>query len=263
MKRYISLLFCLLLILGGCSVQYDRQGIRSIHRETKQLPPADFMPKNITIVSAGDSLTQGVGDIQELGGYIPYLKNKMENNKSIGTALFYNFGVKGNRTDQLLARLKQEQIKTAIEEADLVVITIGGNDVMQVFKENIMGLHLNKFAEAETGYSERLTEIIETILLYNNQAEIILLGIYNPFIKWFSDLKEMETVVKRWNHASYNVVSKYENARFVPVDDIFENNEESLLYTDYFHPNNRGYELIAERIYDYLKEEGKLHTFLE
>ena len=30
---------------------------------------------------------------------------------------------------------------------------------------------------------------------------------------------------------------------------VFENAEENVLYTDYFHPNNKGYELIAQEVY--------------
>ena len=42
---------------------------------------------------------------------------------------------------------------------------------------------------------------------------------------------------------------------FIPIDDIFSASDENLLYKeDYFHPNDRGYELIAARIYDEMKE---------
>ncbi|MBS4217379.1 GDSL family lipase [Bacillus sp. FJAT-49711] len=252
-----------ILLLTGCSIPYSKQGVHIINREEKQMPPANFMPVTVNIVSIGDSLTQGIGDIDGKGGYISYLKDKLEENHSIKEVDFNNFGVKGNRTDQLLDRLKQNKIKASIKDADIVIITIGGNDVMQVFKENLMGLHVNMFLNAEKGYSERLTEIIDTIISYNNETDIYLVGIYNPFIRWFSDLKEMDEIVNSWNDASSTVINNYSQTTFVPVDDIFQNKEETLLYTDYFHPNNEGYELIANRIYDYLGKKGKLYKILK
>ena len=265
MKKTITLFICFLIALTGCStIQVQSEhGNRIIGREMKQKPSFDFVPKDISIVSAGDSLTQGIGDNLDLGGYIPFLDSQLERFKGINKAQIENFGVKGNRTDQLLKRLKQDKLKTAIEEADLVIITIGGNDVMQVFKENILRLSIKRFVAAEDGYSKRLKEILTTVRSYNADSSILLLGIYNPFITLFSDIKEMDEIVINWNKTSTEVVAEFENASFVPVADIFKNNEESLLYTDYFHPNSRGYELIAERIYFHLENEKMLQKLLE
>lgn len=265
MRRYIILFVSFILLLGACStVHHERQfGDRMIVRELKQQPPEDFFPEDISIVAIGDSLTEGVGDVDDLGGYIQYLKNLLENEKSIKTAEFENYGKKGNRTDQLLQRLDDENIQSSIEKTNIVIITIGGNDIMQVFRENLLVLSMNKFSTAEISYRKRLDQILATVRSYNQQAEIILIGIYNPFIRWFSDIKEMDVIVENWNTTSEKVVSQYNQATFVPVADIFLENEENLLFTDYFHPNNRGYELIAERIFSILKETGELKYTLE
>lgn len=264
MYKHLTLLLCVMLVLVGCStIPQTEHSNRLVHREIKQQPPFDFMPRDISIVSVGDSLTEGIGDVHELGGYISYLKTDLESIKSIRHANFTNFGINGNRTDQLLKRLKQEHISAAIEDADLVIITIGGNDVMKVFRDNLLGLNINRFVAAQTGYNTRLRQIIETIRTYNDHVAIILVGIYNPFIKWFSDIKEMDEIVDNWNRASSEVIAEFEHASFVPIADIFENNEESLLYTDHFHPNNRGYELISQRIYAYLQEQDLFLKILE
>lgn len=263
MKKLLSVLITFLLLLSGCSVSTSDQELRLFSRDNKQNPPMDFIPRDISVVSVGDSLTQGVGDIQDLGGYIPYLQAKMEGSKLVSTANFQNFGVRGNRSDQLLERLKQEKVKVAIRDADLVIITIGGNDVMQVFKNNMMGLELNKFIQAANDYSKRLGEILNTIRQYNNDTGIVLIGIYNPFMKWFADIKEMNEIVENWNETSSQEMAQFDHSLFVPVADIFENNEESLLYTDYFHPNNRGYELIAERVFLYMEQEQLLETLFD
>ena len=39
------------------------------------------------------------------------------------------------------------------------------------------------------------------------------------------------------------------------IEDLFLNSNENLLFTDNFHPNDKGYELIAERLNKTLEEQ--------
>ncbi|GAE46269.1 SGNH/GDSL hydrolase family protein [Mesobacillus boroniphilus] len=217
--------------------------------------PTSFFPKDLHIVAAGDSLTQGVGDSTNTGGYIPYLAEQLENEKTIKNANFENFGVRGNRTAQLLKRLKNKNIQSSIEEADLIILTIGGNDLMKVVKENFSSLKINHFKTEQKLFTEQLQEIFFSIRNQNQEAPIVLVGLYNPFYNWFADVKEMNQIVDEWNGQSLTIVEQDGNSYFVDIHDIFLNNEENLLYTDYFHPNDRGYQLIADRIYEILDEQ--------
>ncbi|MFL6557393.1 MAG: GDSL family lipase, partial [Bacillus sp. (in: firmicutes)] len=51
------------------------------------------------------------------------------------------------------------------------------------------------------------------------------------------------------------VIANYPNAYFVPIEDMFLNANENLFYTDNFHPNDKGYELIAQRLNQTLEEQ--------
>lgn len=215
--------------------------------------PADFFPRKLTVLSAGDSLTQGVGDSTDQGGYLPYLKTMLEKEKGIKEVDFYNFGVKGNRTTQLLKRLKSPEIKPVLQKADLVILTIGGNDIMKVMKDNISDLQVSDFTKEKESYRSHLTQIIEAIAQENPNATIVLVGLYNPFSKWFSDIKEMDEIVADWNQAGKSVIAQNPNAYFVEIEDVFLNAAENLLYKDNFHPNDKGYELIAERLNETLE----------
>ena len=45
------------------------------------------------------------------------------------------------------------------------------------------------------------------------------------------------------------------NAYFVPVEKIFSTeSDENLLYEDQFHPNERGYSLIADNVYKVMEK---------
>jgi hypothetical protein len=90
----------------------------------------DFLKKDQKVVAIGDSLTEGIGDETGNGGYVGILNHTFEDNNFNITV--ENFGKKGNRTDQLLKRLEKEDIASAIKEADMVIITIGANDIMKI-----------------------------------------------------------------------------------------------------------------------------------
>jgi lysophospholipase L1-like esterase len=257
MKKLIPLLILSVLFLCACN-QTDQWALhpekKTAERAFAQVP-ADFVPRKLTVLSSGDSLTQGVGDSTKNGGYLPYLETMLETEKGIKEVDFYNYGVKGNRTTQLIKRLKTQEMKDAVQKADLIILTIGGNDIMKVVKDNFENLQLSTFAAEKETYREHLTQIMDLIAAENPRASIVLVGLYNPFSKWFSEIKELDEIVADWNKAGQLVLANYPNAYFVSIEDLFLNSSEDLLYTDNFHPNDKGYELIAHRLNKTLEEQ--------
>src|SRR5690625_2777462 len=67
-----------------------------------------FIQRDVDIVAIGDSLTQGVGDVTNEGGYIGILDKTINHQEKIVS--FENFGKAGHRTDQLLKRLDDPEI---------------------------------------------------------------------------------------------------------------------------------------------------------
>ncbi|HZG69900.1 MAG TPA: SGNH/GDSL hydrolase family protein [Chondromyces sp.] len=255
MKKQLLLFIMLTIGMTGCSGNIlSEYAMKSDETSTKNVEE-EIIPQDLRVVSIGDSLTQGVGDSTNQGGYVPYLRERLENIKSVDEALFSNFGIKGNRTDQLLNRLQTEEVHNEIKQADLVIITIGGNDVMKVFRDNLSELQIDVFEKERSLYEERLNKIITEVRKKNPQAGIVLVGLYNPFFKWFADIKEVDHIVDQWNQSSKQIISQYPRTQFVEIADIFKDVEEHLLYEDHFHPNNQGYQLIADRLFDSINGE--------
>lgn len=246
---FLVLLFSLLMLVS-CSNQTLYNTEKDMVVLNKKDIPVSFLPKELAIVSVGDSLTQGVGDSTGKGGYIPYLQTLLEETKGVNKADFLNYGVRGNRSDQLLKRIKTEEVSESIKKADGVIITIGGNDIMKVVRNNITNLQMDSFKAQLSEYEDNLNNVLASIREYNPKAVVIVIGVYNPFIKMFSDIKEMNQIVADWNSTSERVLAKYEHTYFVSIENIFENPTSDLLYEDYFHPNDKGYQLIAEAIYE-------------
>jgi lysophospholipase L1-like esterase len=261
MKKIFIFLFLSMLLLISCSGLYWIIN-KEIHFETaaslilKEPAQVNFAPQDLTIVAVGDSLTEGVGDITENGGYLPYLQTLLEDEKDINQTTFYNFGIKGNRSDQLLKKVQTSEVKTAIRDADVVIITIGGNDMMKVVRENIASLEKADFEEQKKLFEQNLNSTIDIIRKESKTGHIVLIGLYNPFYQWFPEIQEMNEVVSEWNEASEETLRQYSNTYFVEIINVFEKGGEELLYTDYFHPNNQGYELIAEEVFEELAEEA-------
>lgn len=211
-----------------------------------------FFSQDKKMVSIGDSLTQGVGDETESGGYVGILNHTFEDNHM--NISIENFGKRGNRTDQLLTRLENEEISSAIKDADIVLITIGANDIMKVVRNNYTNLNIEPFQEEKIKYIERLTAIFYKINELNPDTQIYLIGFYNPFERYFGDIEQLDMILNDWNQAGETVTEEFENVYYIPTEDLFSNSTINLLAEDNFHPNTSGYKLMAQRVLEYLSK---------
>ncbi|MCH1626362.1 SGNH/GDSL hydrolase family protein [Fredinandcohnia quinoae] len=256
-KKYLFIVTSIFFLVA-CSAQAttsESHHENKIDLRKKAEIPAEFLPQDLHVTTLGDSLTEGVGDETDNGGYTLYLKEKFLSQKEFRSVSLLNFGVKGHKTTDLLKRLDKKKVQEGIAKADIIIITIGGNDVMKVVRENFLDLSFEVFENAQNSYEERLKQILSEIREYNPEGEIVLVGLYNPFESLIDISSELNEVIDQWNSGSLKVLSQYENTNFVKIGDIFKDTDENLLSTDEFHPNAKGYELISERIFETLNKE--------
>lgn len=210
-----------------------------------------FIKEDLHITAIGDSLTQGVGDTTGNGGYIGILKQTFE--ETDDHVKIDNFGKRGNRTDQLLKRLDDPVISASIENADVVLITIGANDIMKVTKDHFTDLDYDDYSAAMPSYEERMKEVFNKIGTLNPDAEVYLIGFYNPFEESFPQIEDqLGTIVDEYN-AIGKQVAEEEDQHYIETADLFHNQTAALLADDYFHPNEVGYGKVAERVLESIK----------
>lgn len=207
----------------------------------------------IQYLALGDSLTRGIGDETGTYGYTKRLSIAMEEWPAITEVELDNRGKNGRRSDQLLALLEKGHYDEELKEADLVTVTMGGNDVMKIVKKDIFSLKKEMFDKEMIKFEKRYRKIIEEIRKRNSEVPIILIGFYNPFSIVTDEYTPFETIIDEWNMTIAQIASDDSNACFVPTSDLFETNEEMVYHTDFFHPNASGYDRMTMRIIQYMK----------
>lgn len=183
-------------LLSGCS----KPSIPAVTAET-------------IVLAFGDSLTAGYG-VSDDESYPTLLQDLL------GCEVI-NAGISGQDTAQGLRRLPEE-----LEEyqPDLVILCMGGNDM------------LRKYPEAQT--QNNLKEMIELIRAAG--AEVVLIGVPKPGLL-LSVPGFYETIAKEYD---------------LPYDDslLVHILSKNTLKSDHIHPNEAGYQLMAERIHELIQD---------
>jgi lysophospholipase L1-like esterase len=256
-KKWIFFPF-IFLILFGCSALK----VNLLSDKTSSLKEKDrvyvAVQKKLKMVAIGDSLTEGIGDKEGKNGYVGRVQELLEQNEYIKEVETVNFGVKGYKTTNLLNMLNKDDVKKELADADIIVLTIGANDLMKVMKSNIFSLTYEPFRKERENYQERLKDIFHVIRSYNKHANLYYIGLYNPFQLTLPDVPEIDVIVQEWNETSAELVAKDSKATYVSIVDIFTQDGERLLSDDEFHPNEKAYTYIAERVYEAIIRDRKI-----
>lgn len=232
--------------------------------------------KIINYVALGDSLTEGVGDSTGQGGFVPLLANDIRDNLDVEVSS-QNYGISGNTSQQILKRMQSDKaLKNDLKKADILTITVGGNDVMAVIRKNLANLKVSSFELPEKNYQLRLQKIVKLARKDNNDLHIYILGIYNPFYLNFPEMTEMQNVINNWNNKTKEVTSQFEHVHYVSInkqlyrgidgqEGIVQSDgdqtrvvNDALFNQDHFHPNNIGYQIMSDAVLEsILKYEKK------
>ncbi|CAM3401786.1 GDSL-type esterase/lipase family protein [Marinicrinis lubricantis] len=199
-----------------------------------------------TITVFGDSLSKGTGD--ETGkGYAGIVKDELENVEE--HVHFYNYGIEGYETAELLSDLQKKQgIMEAVKSADLILMTMGANDLFSMDEDADPDLYEQKKKPA----LRNMKQIFEQLHALNARAEVVYVGLYNPFLSVDED-KRISASVQDWNHHIFELTQTYEGYVVVPTYDLFLKEQQRFLSSDHYHPNHEGYSRIAKRIVQAVK----------
>ncbi|HDR4455631.1 MULTISPECIES: SGNH/GDSL hydrolase family protein [Bacillus] len=208
----------------------------------------------LQIVSLGDSLTRGVGDKEGIG-YVGRMKEDLQKDYKQKIALT-NLAVSGAKMPDLLKQIESNGAQYLIKQADVIVLTIGGNDLFPGW-ESLGKIDLDTYRPDTETFQNEAKKIIEEIRKLNTDSPIFWLGLYNPF-EDVEDLKGSSNIVVDWNASLEKLALNDKNVYITPTFDLFQNRGKDLLYSDHFHPNEVGYTYMAERLVQNVVSKLKL-----
>ncbi|HGE7610352.1 SGNH/GDSL hydrolase family protein [Bacillus thuringiensis] len=208
----------------------------------------------LQIVSLGDSLTRGVGDKEGIG-YVGRMKEDLQKDYKQKIALT-NLAVSGAKMPDLLKQIESSGAQYSIKKADVIVLTIGGNDLFPGW-ESLGKIDLETYRPDTETFQNEAKKIIEEIRKLNTDSPIFWLGLYNPF-EDVEDLKGSSNIVVDWNASLEKLALNDKNVYITPTFDLFQNRGKDLLYSDHFHPNEVGYTYMAERLVQNVVSKLKL-----
>jgi len=244
-KRILLLLITVALLASiayiGLSIIGDED--EGIHEEDESELVEEPVPQEEinNIVILGDSIGSGVGDEESSGIGDRYLE-LMDRD---GDETLTNLAISGYTSSRLVDLIQTGENDATIAEADLVVISIGGNDLNRLAFQRDLDLPV-AFLDTLNAYLDNLEIIIGDIRTLNPNSQIALIGLYNPYSLI---IPELSNYLVEWNDDTRSLVESHPDATYVPTFNLFQDQMENFLYEDYFHPNEEGYQAIAEQLY--------------
>ncbi|WP_139490168.1 GDSL-type esterase/lipase family protein [Brevibacillus dissolubilis] len=239
----------LLLFLTGFSLSLqpqalapDRPGVPDQTAPAEQAP----LPKTgqLNVVALGDSLTRGVGDADG-EGYVGKFRAAYE--KASGQPItLTNLAISGIQSGRLKEQLQETTVQKLVQQADLILFTIGGNDLFQQ-SGGIADLDKEMLDRAAVSLAHNFTQILTTLRTINPEAKIVHVSLYNPFGDTEAKADTTPPTLA-WNSTAADIAARFPNVVVVPTYDLFYQKEKMYLYNDHFHPNSDGYERMAMRV---------------
>lgn len=221
-KQWWLLLVALVIVVAGGGWYFHSRSIPVATSRPSQ--PQYVEKKHVRLVAVGDSLTHGQGDEKKNGGYVSIIKGKIEHRYHHTNVTTKNYGVSGDRSDQILARLNsQSNMRADLRKADVITMTVGGNDLMQNLEKNILNSPKTvdkDVDQAQKVYIKHLNQLLTAVRKQNPRAPIFIMSIYNPVYTYFPDVTVINDAISKWNTTTQEVMGNYHKMYFVNINHL-------------------------------------------
>jgi lysophospholipase L1-like esterase len=192
----------------------------------------------------GDSVAQGRGSDQ--GGYAQKVNAALEDMTG-KKFILENLGVSGATSKGLLNQLQEPAVQEAVQKADIISMNIGGNDIVKIAKKNGPLEAIKNYETVKDSYQKNLDQIFSLIRSYNSDAIIVINELYNVVHAEEKYYPASEKLLNDWNLIAYETATSYKPAIIVPVSDVLQTEEMETWLYDTIHPNEEGYDRIADK----------------
>lgn len=191
------------------------------------------------IVILGDSVAYGYGTKE---GIAKYLRGSFPDSRVI------NLGINGLTSDGLLSKLETGRWDDHVASADLVLINIGGNDLLQGFRKLGTAGLVRNFKAIRVNYRKNLLAIYSKIRELNPDTVLVQNDLYNSMKKEHQYMGLTKLLYRRWNRTI--------GERGVIISKTTKMGKHPGIWLDGIHPNDEGYRVMHELLIDTLRTTG-------
>lgn len=203
------------------------------------------MIKSIGVL--GDSIAHGYYDAKDLGWFARLGKLILENSDDM--YLFSNMSQAGDNVADTTNRVISEAFS---RHFDLILVSTGINDLRRR-KDSDWQLDFSEGARIM--YWNKLLDILSV-----TKAKIVvfdLIPVIENGVFEEASLVRYNSDVERYNEILKGICEK-RGVHFFARYDVWQKRNLENLYADALHPNSEGYQMMAEEVYDYLKNKNLL-----
>lgn len=205
------------------------------------------------LVVLGDSIAYGTG-----------LSNPVEANygRIVADTNGYdyaNHAIPGYTSAALISHMQVDYVAEDIAKADIIAISIGGNDFLtndltKLVVDSLIFDDFSFFDEIAAQYEKNLDTIVDSINAVNPDAVIMIQTIYNPQDSYLA--KTYGYATQKLNAVMYAYEAA--NPGEIIVVDVATalNGDPDNFAADSIHPSAKGNELIAQAYADVLSAKG-------
>lgn len=235
---------------------------------------AEDESKLLNYVALGDSLAAGMNEKGEIGlGYADLLAKNYQDKKS---QIIFNkgFAYPGYTTADVLKDIEENvtkpiydlngvskkslSIQEAIDQADLITLSVGANDILKNVKRSESG----EFSFDTAGIIKSIQDvaanykkIFDSIYKINPEVDMIVMGLYNPFpyIEDPAIQKQLNMLVTTLNNSMKSIVENNGGLFSEVAAQIATDANTYLPNPKNIHLSGAGYQVVAdEMMTDYL-----------
>lgn len=172
---------------------------------------------------------------------------------------FENYAVPGHTSFALNNRLTNETVIAGLSDADIIGISIGGNNfllggLMQMISDVLLKNDYTKMDETAAEFKADFLLILDKLEAINPDAVLLVQTLYNPRTDFLRDAYQQ--AVNRLNAIFTDILAERPGAYTIVEAGAAINNNSDYIQGDVIHPNEAGHYMIATAYLETLNEMG-------
>lgn len=191
------------------------------------------------IIILGDSVAYGYGT---KGGIARHLADSFPDSEVL------NFGINGLTSDGLVERLRAGHWREELAQADVVLLNIGGNDLLRQYREGGASELIRQFVPLKRKYRRNLLDIYGAIQQNNKHVLIVQNSLYNSMKKEAQYFGFTNLLFHIWNSAI--------GSKGILVTNTRKMGKVPSIWLDSIHPNEEGYAIMHQLLLETLQTTG-------